>query len=179
MPMPVAVQPHASPLAMSVVLAGQDGAFVVDRITPGRYSVSAAAGDPLSGAPLAPVTVDVEPGRAATVAVEAVRGSRGLEVATAAPGIVFVTTEPVEAGSALELVKRLGVQPRGHWAMRVSSGTARFSTLMPVAYTACAVAIDRPASGMGGLLKLLATEGSSMPVVCRPVAEAASAVSLR
>jgi large repetitive protein len=176
---PIVAQPHASPLAMSIVLAGADGTFHVDRIAPGRYSIAASAGDPLSGAPLAPVGLDVAAGLVAQVDLEAVLGTRRLDVTTAGRGIVFVTTEPIDPRTGLDLVTRLGMQTRGHWAMHAASGSARFASLMPTAYTACAVPIDEAIADINRMLQLLSTQGASLAVVCRAVAADDAAISLR
>lgn len=167
----VAAQPHASPLAMSVVLAGADGAFHFDRVSPGQYSVSAIVGDPLSGAPFAPTSVEVEPGKRADVTLAAVRGTRSLHVTTDGRSIVFVTTEPAEAVNAYDLVTRLGTQTRGHWAMTAADlGAADFTNLEPVGYTVCAVPIDRPVADTNAMLELVSRRGTGMAVRCRTVA---------
>lgn len=176
---PIVVQPHASPLAMSIVLAGTDGTFHVDRIAPGTYSIAATAGDPLSGAPLAPVGIDVAPGTTAHVDLDAVRGTRSLDVTPASRGIVFVTTESIVPRTALDLVTRLGTQTRGHWAMHAAAGSAHFASLMPTTYTACAVPIDEAIADISRMLQLLSTQGASLAVVCRVVSADAATISLR
>ncbi len=179
-PAVVAAQPHASPLAMSIVLAGADGAYRVPRAAAGRYSVAAVASDPLRGAPLAPVGVAVASGRDAQVDLVVVRGLRALEITTGGPAVVFVTTEPHEARDALALVSRLGVQERGHWAMRAADGgVAHFGALEGGAYTACAVAITEPVEDVGEMLELIARRGAGMPVSCAAVPDGATAAQLR
>lgn len=176
----VSAQPREAPLAMSIVVAGADGTFHFDRIAPGRYSVASVAGDPLSGAPMAPVGVDVVSGKASPLELAAVLGSRTLEVSSVGTGVVFVTTADVEVGHALDLVTRLGIQEGGHWAMRpLKEGFARFTSLESVAYTCCVVAVDEPIAEMGTMLELLSRRGAGMPTSCRRVAADAAVVSVR
>lgn len=175
----VAAQPHDAPLAMSVVLAGGDGRFRFDRVPAGRLSVFAAAGDPLSGWPFAPVAVEVASGGTTTVEIPAVVGSRSIEVTTRARSVVFVTTEHVDPTTAFELVTALGRQVTGHWAMSPAPhGSARFSRLASTDYTACAVRIDEEITDIAEMLAIVSRRGASMRVTCRPVPAGSATASL-
>lgn len=174
----VIAQPAASPLALAVVFADADGTFHYDRLSAGRYSVAGAMGDPLGGAPLSPVAVEVGAGREAHVDLSAFHGSRKLDVATKTGGIVFVTTETLQASTALDVMTQLGQQARGHWAMAQSNGTARFSLLAPVPYTACAAVFDASVTDVTTMLHTLTVQGSATPVTCLQVSATAASVSL-
>jgi hypothetical protein len=173
----VTAQPSSSPLALSLVVAGADGGFHYDQLAPGSYSVAAAVGDPLEGAPLTPVGVDIVAGGATHVDLEAFRGNRALDVTSAKPGVVFVTTETIAASTAVELVTTLGRQTRGHWAMRPSSGNAHFASLGPVAYTVCALALEAGPDAAAGL-QTLTTRNANAPTICSPVSATANAITL-
>lgn len=174
----VIAQPAASPLALALVFSGADGTFHYDNLASGRYSVSAVRGDPFSGAPLSPVAVDLAPGSKAHVDVQAFRGTRSLDVSTAAAGVVFVSTEAIAPKTALELLTQLGQQTRGHWAMTRSDGHAHFSLLAPVAYTACVAALDGTATDLTTMLREITVAGSTIPVTCRPASATATSLAV-
>lgn len=175
----VAAQPHVSPLAMSVVVAGKDGDFHFDRLAPGIYSVSAIAGDPLSGAPFTPARVEVASGSPTRITLAAARGDRTLRVTTKERSVVFATTEPLQPVHAYDLVTRLGTQTNGHWALAASNvGLAVFTKLAAADYTVCAVSLDQPISDLPAMLELLSRRGADLAVRCKTITARDTSVSV-
>ena len=174
----VIAQPADAPLALALVIAGEDGAFRYDNLAAGRYSVAATLGDPLAGSPLSPVSATVGPGGHTEVTVQAFQGARHLDVSTVGRGIVFVSTEPLSASTAFDLITQLGHQTQGHWALVNSDGMAHFRYLAPSAYTACMAAIDAPVTNLTAMMHSLTISGATIPVTCRRVPPTASVLTL-
>lgn len=165
----VNAQPHESPLAMSTVMT-QDGSYHFDRLAPGRYTVAAIWGAPLAGSPFYPKTVELTPSSAKTLDLEIAPGDATLTVQ--APGVesglVFVTTRPGTASSALTLLAELGRQDGGQWAMMpLSEHAATFRELARGPVRACVVQIpNKTPQTTSALVEQLARTGATLRAAC-------------
>jgi hypothetical protein len=165
----VNAQSHESPLAMSTVMA-QDGNYAFDRLAPGRYTVAAIAGAPLAGSPFYPRTVELTPSGAKTLDLTIVPGDATLNVKapSIASGLVFVTTRPGTATSALALLVELGRQDGGQWAMTpVHEYSATFRELTRGPARVCLVPLpNKSPQTTSALVEQLARTGASLAASC-------------
>ncbi|HEX5059232.1 MAG TPA: carboxypeptidase-like regulatory domain-containing protein, partial [Kofleriaceae bacterium] len=164
----VNAQSYESPLAASTVMT-QDGSYSFDRLAPGRYSVAAIAGAPLAGSPFYPRSVELAPSSAQTLDLTIAPGDSTLTVRAPgiAAGLVFVTTRPGTATSALALLTELGRQDGGQWAMTpVNDQTASFRELAHGPARVCVVQLTGKAAQASALVEQLARTGASLTASC-------------
>lgn len=173
----VNAQAHESPLAMMTVMSS-DGAYHFDHLAPGRYTVAPVAGDPYSGSPFYPRAVEVRAGATTTLDLPVEPGSATLTVEApgVSAGLVFVTTRPGSATSALALVIELGQQDGGQWAIApVRDGGAVFRELATGQARACVVAMtgdgDRDTSA---LFEEMVRTGGGLAATCDTVSTSGS-----
>lgn len=167
----VNAQAQDSPLTMFTVMASGDGQYSYDRLAPGRYTVAAIAGEPLTGSPFYPRVVDLVAGKAATLDIPITHGATTLtlEAPGTASGLVFVTTKPGTATFGLALIAELGRQDGGAWALTaLADGSATFRDLPAGPVRVCVVPIaTKGAADMNALVGQIMRAGSSLAAVCR------------
>jgi protocatechuate 3,4-dioxygenase beta subunit len=169
----VNAQAHDSPLAMMTVISS-DGAYHFDHLAPGRYTVSPVAGDPYAGSPFYPRAVEVRAGATTTLDLPVAPGTATMNVRApgVSAGLVFVTTRPGSATSALPLVIELGRQDGGQWAIApVSGGGAVFEGLAAGEARACVVAMSGSADrDTSALFEEMVRTGGELAATCATAA---------
>ncbi len=168
----VNAQAQDSPLTMFTVMA-TDGQYSYDRLAPGRYTVAAIAGAPLSGSPFYPRVVDLAAGKSAKLDIEITAGATTLTVQApgTASGLVFVTTKPGTATSGLGLIGELGRQDGGAWALTaVRDGSATLRKLPAGLVRVCVVPIEiKGVADMNALVGQIVRAGNSLAAACQTI----------
>lgn len=177
----VMVQSIDAPLMVMMVFTGDDGSFRLDRVAPGRYSVNAVPGSPLSGLRFYGETVAVKTGATTQVNLGPVLGDLTLVVTLAAPdgppdsAFVFATdARRIASATVLELYDSLA-RAEGYWSMGVSARgfPAHVKELAPGDYTVCAVAYPDQVSEFNAMIDYMLTRGEHLAAVCKRVSLAA------
>lgn len=165
----VNAQAQDSPLTMFTVMANQ-GQYSYDRLAPGRYTVAAIAGAPLTGSPFYPRVVDLAAGKAATLDIAITPGETTLTIKApgTASGLVFATTKPGTASSGFALIGELGRQDGGAWALTtVRDGSATLRGLPAGPVRVCVVSIEtKGAADMNALVGQIVRAGTSLAAAC-------------
>jgi protocatechuate 3,4-dioxygenase beta subunit len=179
---PVSCQSQSVPNAIFHVASGHDGRFRFDRLSPGKYMVSAlTGGNPMRGMSFHDGKVlTIASNETATVELEIAGGSIELEV-TPVPksgtlefAQVYSLQGEVTATTARELMMQTanGAGGFSSFGASIAGNPAVIRDLSAGDYTVCAVPYPSEVDSMPEMLDYMERAGDDLPIYCRRTAVA-------